>query len=158
MEDASTEGEGEKTTDVKKLIYIRAEHLLNITLTKTTLDLFQRIQTMFNDLYKKGTASDDDQEQAMVSIFNQTGYELHLHQIKGLKFSQDAKEEDGSEKNKDVYLKSNETLHLTIPGERLKATHLPSITEQVAKRKQQFQLEVRIKLIFFLFYFFIRID
>ncbi|CAF4353574.1 unnamed protein product, partial [Rotaria sordida] len=32
--------------DVKKVIFIRAEHLLNITLTKTTLDLGQRIQTM----------------------------------------------------------------------------------------------------------------
>jgi len=39
--------------DVKKVISIRTEHLLNISLTKTTLDLGQRIQIMFNSAYKK---------------------------------------------------------------------------------------------------------
>lgn len=35
-------------------------------------------------------------------------------------------------------------LKLTVPHERLDASHLPAITEQIAKRKQQFQLNVRI--------------
>ena len=33
---------------------------------------------------------------------------------------------------------------MTVPNERLSATHLPAIAEQVAKRKQQFQVQVSI--------------
>lgn len=32
---------------------------------------------------------------------------------------------------------------MTVPNERLSATHLPAIAEQVAKRKQQFQVEIQ---------------
>jgi hypothetical protein len=39
----------------------------------------------------------------------------------------------------------SESLHLTIPTERLSATHLPNISEQVANRKQGFQVQVRSK-------------
>ncbi|CAF4293937.1 unnamed protein product, partial [Rotaria sordida] len=81
----SKETEGDKANmDIKKVIYIRAEHLLNITLTKTTLDLGQRIQTMFNEAYKKGSSSDDDQEQTMLTILNQTGYRINIEDIIGL--------------------------------------------------------------------------
>jgi hypothetical protein len=47
-------------------------------------------------------------------------------------------------KEKQINLKLNEFLRLTIPEERLSATHLPSISEQVEKRKQQFSVEVRL--------------
>ncbi|CAF1525412.1 unnamed protein product, partial [Rotaria sordida] len=97
----SKETEGDKANiDVKKVIYIRAEHLLNITLTKTTLDLGQ-------------------------------------HYFFKLKFPDGEKPKD-----KSLKLKNNESLHLTIPQERLSATHLPAITEQVVKRKQQFNVQI----------------
>jgi hypothetical protein len=37
----------------------------------------------------------------------------------------------------------HELLHLTIPAKRLSATHLPTISEQVANRKQGFEVQVR---------------
>ena len=80
------EGEKEKemSMDPKKLILIHSEHLLNLTLTKTTLDLVQRLQIMFNEAYQKGSQSDDDQEQAMLHILNQTGYQINIHDIIGV--------------------------------------------------------------------------
>jgi hypothetical protein len=42
-------------------------------------------------------------------------------------------------------LKNEETLHLTILQEKLSATHLPAIAEQVAKRKQQVQVRFLFK-------------
>jgi hypothetical protein len=76
--------EGGMKLDVKKVIYIRAEHLLNVTLTKTTLDLGQRLLVIFNDAYKKGSTSDDDEEQAMLSVLNQTGYDITIDKITGV--------------------------------------------------------------------------
>ena len=70
------------------MILIRADHLLNLTLTKSTLDLFQRIQSMFSQAYQKGYSSTDDQEQAMLTIYNQTGYQIQLQQISGIKVSE----------------------------------------------------------------------
>ncbi|CAF3837772.1 unnamed protein product, partial [Rotaria sp. Silwood1] len=130
------EGDG-ANIDVKKVISIRAEHLLNITLTKTTLDLGQCIQTMFNETYKKGSSSDDDQEQAMLTILNQTGYQINIEDIIGIEFPNGEKPRD-----KSLKLKNSESLHLTIPEERLSATHLPAIAEQVLKRKQQFNVQI----------------
>ena len=66
---------------LNKIILIRADHLLNLTLTQTTLDLIQRIQLMFNQAYQKGYSSTDDQDQAM---FNQTGYHIQLQQRRGV--------------------------------------------------------------------------
>ena len=67
----SKEKEGGFNFDLKKVIFIRAEHLLNITLTKSTLDLGQRIQKLFNDAYKNGSSSDDDQQQEILAVLNQ---------------------------------------------------------------------------------------
>jgi hypothetical protein len=81
---ASEKKEGGMKLDVKKVIYIRAEHLLNVTLTKTTLDLGQRLSVMFNDAYRKGSTSDNDEEQAMLSVLNQTGYDITIDKITGV--------------------------------------------------------------------------
>jgi hypothetical protein len=80
----SIEKENSINFDIKKLISIRGEHLLNITLTKTTLDLVQRLQNMFNEAYQHGISSDDDQQQAMLSIHNYTGFSIQIKQIIGL--------------------------------------------------------------------------
>lgn len=87
MEDEKSEEKSESrlSSEVKKLISIEADHLLNVTLTKSTLDLFQRISTMFNDAYRKDDLiSDIDDEQAMLAIVNQTGVDLHLFNIQGI--------------------------------------------------------------------------
>jgi hypothetical protein len=39
-------------------------------------------------------------------------------------------------------LKNEETLHLTIPEERLSATHLPAIVEQVGKENNKFKFQL----------------
>ena len=44
----------------------------------------QRIQTMFNNAYKKGLSSDVDEEQAMLSIHNQTGFDIIISNIIGV--------------------------------------------------------------------------
>ncbi|CAF0900458.1 unnamed protein product [Adineta steineri] len=132
-----SEGGSGISLDMKKVICIRGEHLLNLTLTKTTLDLCQRLSTMFNEIYKQGLPSDIDEEQSMLSIHNQTGFDIIISNIHGIEFPDDNKSEE-----KTLNLKSNEIIHLTVPEERLTATHLPAIVEQVAKRKQQFQVQI----------------
>ncbi|CAF1065734.1 unnamed protein product [Adineta steineri] len=136
-EKSSPKGDG-MSLNIKKVISIRADHLLNLTLTKTSLDLSQRLQTMFNDAYKNNSSSDTVEEQAMLTILNQTGYNIKLDQIVGVQFTDD----DNNSDEKSFKLKNKETLRLTIPAERLSATHLPAIAEQVAKRKQQFQVHI----------------
>jgi hypothetical protein len=42
-----------------------------------------------------------------------------------------------------VFHKNSEALQLTIGEERLTATHMPAVAEQVAKRKQEFNVQVR---------------
>jgi hypothetical protein len=71
--------------DIKKVMHIHADHLLNVTLTKSTLDLVQHVQKMFNEAYQKNdSTSDDDQQQAMLSLVNQTGYPITIQDIIGI--------------------------------------------------------------------------
>lgn len=100
---------------------------------------------MFDDAYQKGLQSDEDQQQAMLTINNQTGFNVSIHHILDVQFP------DGdNDTNRSVDLKPDDSLRLTIPEERLRATHLPAIAEQISKRKQTFQLEVFLSS-FFLF-------
>jgi hypothetical protein len=41
-----------------------------------------------------------------------------------------------------IKLENNKSVNLTIPEDRLKATHFPAIVEQVEKREQKFQVKV----------------
>ncbi len=41
-----------------------------------------------------------------------------------------------------VIVQHEESVSMTVPGERLSATHLPAIVEQIAKRRQQFSVKV----------------
>ena len=40
---------------------------------------------MFSQDYQKGYSSTDDQQQAMLTIYNQTGYRIQLQQISRIK-------------------------------------------------------------------------
>jgi hypothetical protein len=59
---SSSSSSSEMKMDLNRVILIRADHLLNVTLTKTTLDLLERIQSMFDQAYEKGYSSTDDQQ------------------------------------------------------------------------------------------------
>jgi hypothetical protein len=39
---------------------------------------------MFNDVYNKGQTSDSDKEQSMLSIYNQTGYQIFIQHFIGV--------------------------------------------------------------------------
>ncbi len=41
-----------------------------------------------------------------------------------------------------INVEHEESIPIAVPGERLSATHLPAITEQIAKRRQQFSVKV----------------
>jgi hypothetical protein len=64
-------------------MFIRADQLLNITITKTGLDLVQRLSVLFNDVYNKRLPFTDD-NRPMLSLFNGTGRELFIDDLDGL--------------------------------------------------------------------------
>jgi hypothetical protein len=65
-------------------MFIRADQLLNITITKTGLDLVQRLSALFNDVYNKRLPFTDDDNQPMLALFNGTGRELIIDNLDGL--------------------------------------------------------------------------
>jgi hypothetical protein len=42
---------------------------------------------MFENAYKKGLTSDDDKQQAMLTIHNQTGFNIDIYDIIGIEVS-----------------------------------------------------------------------
>ena len=74
-----------KGSVAKQMIFVRADQLLNITVTKSGLELLQRLSTLFNDVYNKRLPpGDDDEDHPMISIVNRTGKEIlvdHLQRI-----------------------------------------------------------------------------
>ena len=78
--------ERQQENSAKRIISIHADQLLNITITKTGLDLLQRLSTFFNDIYNKRLPlnDDDDDEQPMLSVFNKTGRELLIDHLDGI--------------------------------------------------------------------------
>lgn len=73
-----------KRNEVKKLISIGSEYLLNITLTKSTIHLFKQIQLMFNESYEHSSSSDDDLQQSLLTIENLTGKQIEIEQLIGV--------------------------------------------------------------------------
>lgn len=76
--------EGVPSTQTKQIIFIRADQLLNLTITKTGLDLVQRLSTLFNDVYNKRLPSSDDDHQPMLALFNGTGQQVQIHHLEGV--------------------------------------------------------------------------
>ncbi|CAF3918749.1 unnamed protein product, partial [Rotaria sordida] len=128
--------DGTKILDAKHVIYIRADHPLNITVTKTMLNLAQRLSTTFKDAYNKRLLSDEDDDKSLLSIHNMTGYDVYIENITGVKFLDDKKFDTP------IHLKHLDSIPLTVPGERLSATHIPAISEQMINRKQEFSVKV----------------
>lgn len=66
------------------MILVRAYQLLNITITKTGLDLLQRLSLLFNDVYNKRLPPTEDDDEPMLSLFNATGQEILIENFDGL--------------------------------------------------------------------------
>ena len=84
MDEIKEEEEFSSQDQVKKLISIGSEHLLNVTLTKSTIHLFEQIQTMFNESYQHNSSSDDDLQQSLLTIHNLTGQHIRIEQLIGV--------------------------------------------------------------------------
>lgn len=87
--------EGISSSNSKQIIYIRADQLLNITLTKTGLDLVQRLSALFNDVYNKRLPMIDDDEQPILSLVNLTGREISIGNFDGVEVRRTIEEQEG---------------------------------------------------------------
>lgn len=76
--------EGLPSSKSKQVTVIRADRLLNITITKSGLELLQRLSALFNDVYNKRLPPSDDDDQPMLSLFNATGKEIIISNLDGL--------------------------------------------------------------------------
>ncbi|CAF4199282.1 unnamed protein product, partial [Adineta steineri] len=76
--------EGVPSSTSKQIVFIRADQLLNLTITKTGLDLVQRLSALFNDVYNKRLPFTEDNDQPMLSLFNGTGKEIFIDNLDGL--------------------------------------------------------------------------
>ena len=84
MSNASERKEEHPSANSKQIIFIRAEQLLNITLTKTGLDLVQRLSALFNDVYNQRLPFTEDDNQPMLSLYNATGKDLLIDSMDGV--------------------------------------------------------------------------
>jgi hypothetical protein len=143
--------EGTPSIGAKQLILVRADQLLNITITKSGLDLVQRLSALFNDVYNKRLPPTDDDDQPLLSVINKTGRELQLDHFIGLavrldhtsalttslslQFTSDAP--TGS-----VTLQQNESMPLNVYNENQIHGRLSVIEEQASKNPQEFSVKV----------------
>ncbi|CAF3861922.1 unnamed protein product, partial [Adineta steineri] len=133
-----TEEESKDITNVlnaKNKIHIRAEHLLSVIFTKTTFDLIQYLFKIFMNTYKYELLIID---KSILSLYNLTGYDILLDDLNGIQVN-------FGENNKfemPVKVKHGEIIPMKISNERLTATHLPAIEEQINKRRQEFSVEI----------------
>jgi len=138
--------------NAKNKIHIRSEDLLTVTLTKTSIDLGQRLSEMFSDAYKNDLPKkDDSDEEAILSLHNMTGYDILIDNITGVEVSLDfsilkmtilMKFADNTQSEILLNLKHKESIALTVSDEQLSATHLPTIAKSIGKRRQEFSVKV----------------
>ncbi|CAF1603445.1 unnamed protein product, partial [Didymodactylos carnosus] len=139
------EQEGEKKSEsnhaplasTKQIIFIRADQLLNLTITKTGLDLAQRLSALFNDVYNRRLPPGEDEEKPLLSMQNATGKELVLYNLDGIEFV---------DRNTSCILKDKDSIALTVPttgNDRTASTRLSVIEEQDYHRRQELSVKVR---------------
>ncbi|UJR16774.1 hypothetical protein I4U23_003674 [Adineta vaga] len=120
--------------NAKKKFHIRAENLLNITLTKSSFDLIERLTTVFMKAYNNKLSKDDDiEDKSILSVHNLTGYEVLLDDIKDMEIDE-----------MPIKLKYKDSIAMKVPKERLSSTHLPDIDDQIIKRQQEFSVQLKI--------------
>ncbi|CAF3870792.1 unnamed protein product [Adineta steineri] len=122
--------------DAKQVIFIRAEHLLNLTVTKSMLDITQRLSGILDQAYNQKSHGNSDEDKAFLSILNMTGEVVDIDHIIGVQFLED------SDLTTPVHLEHKDSVPLTVPKERLSATRIPAISDQIANRKQEFSIKM----------------
>lgn len=131
---------------------IRADQLLNLTLTKTGLDLLLRLSALFDDVYNKRLPMNEDDEQPILSITNETGKEVVLDQLNGVEVNRLSLRIEprkiflfqfGSDSTLSSFrLGKNEIVPLTVANERQPSSRLSVIEQLDSKRRQEFSVHV----------------
>ncbi|CAF4137741.1 unnamed protein product, partial [Adineta steineri] len=127
--------EGVPSSTSKQIVFIRADQLLNLTITKTGLDLVQRLSALFNDVYNKRLPFTEDNDQPMLSLFNGTGQEIFIDNLDGLEFAENMTLTSKA-------LKPNGFVPLVVANDRQSAARLSVIEEQDFKRRQEFGVKI----------------
>ncbi|CAF1265249.1 unnamed protein product [Rotaria sordida] len=132
---AQEQKESASSSKSKQIIFVRADQLLNITMTKTGLDLVQRLSALFNDVYNKRLPPTEDDDRPMLSLYNGTGRELFIDHLDGLQFATDPSLQSAT-------LKKNESIPLNVSHDHQKPGRLSVIDEQSFKRRQEFSVTI----------------
>ncbi|CAF4608864.1 unnamed protein product [Rotaria sp. Silwood1] len=121
--------------NAKQLISIRAHQLLNITITKTGLELIEHLSSLFNDIYNQRLPKNIDDNEPMLSLVNLTGQNLFIDNLNGLQFA------DNITWTSKV-IQQNESIPLNAFYERLSETYrLSVIEEQTSQNRQEFSVQ-----------------
>ncbi|CAF1073014.1 unnamed protein product [Rotaria sordida] len=129
--------------NAKQLISIGTQQLLNITITKTGLELIQNLSSLFNDIYNQRLPKNFNENESLLSLVNFTGQDIFIDNLNGLEFTDDITWTS-------KVMKQNESISLNAPVERLSSTYRLSVMEeQTFKKRQEFsiQFDDHIKLI-----------
>ncbi|CAF0869350.1 unnamed protein product [Rotaria sordida] len=128
--------EGIPSSDSKQIITIRADRLLNITITKAGINLIQRLSGLFNDVYNKRLPfTDDEINQPMLSVLNGTGQEITIAHLDGVEIAKNTSLTS-------INLKHNESIPLVVLNERHSTARLSVIEEQNLIRRQEFSVQI----------------
>jgi len=121
----------------KQMILIRADQLLNITITKTGLELVQRLSTLFNDVYNKRLPPGaDDEDAPLLSIHNRTGKEFHINELQRLQFL-------NAKDSKEIFVKNNDIVPLFIPSEaNARIARLSVMNEADFLQREEFSIHI----------------
>ncbi|CAF4508473.1 unnamed protein product, partial [Rotaria socialis] len=124
------------SSNLKQIISIRADQLLNITITKTGLDLIKHIYDLFTDAYNERIPLNiDDYDESMLSLCNATGKEVMIDNLDGIEFI-------GNRLSTSTNIKYNESISLITLTERQSAARLSVIAEQNSKRRQELSVKI----------------
>ncbi|CAF4323084.1 unnamed protein product [Rotaria sp. Silwood2] len=130
------EQKGVSSSKVKQIIFVRADQLLNITITKTRLNLVKHLSALFNDVYNKRLPPSDDDDLPMLSLCNETGREIFINHLDGLEFATDSSLQS-------ITLQTHESVPLNVFNEHQRAGRLSVIDEQNFKRREEFSVKVK---------------
>ncbi|CAF3681386.1 unnamed protein product [Rotaria sordida] len=123
------------STKSKTVILLRFDQLLNITMTKSGVELLQRLSALFNDVYNKRLPPSDDDDQPMLSLLNQTGQKITISNLDGLQFTNDSS-------IKSITLQQNDSIPLNIWYEHQTFGRLSVIDEQNRQRRREFSVQI----------------
>ncbi|CAF4656530.1 unnamed protein product [Rotaria sp. Silwood1] len=122
-------------TKSKTVILLRFDHLLNITMTKSGLELLQHLSALFNDVYNKRLPPSDDDDQPMLSLSNQTGQKIIISNLDGLQFA-------SNPSIKSITLQQNESIPLNVWHEHQIVGRLSVIDAQNRQQRQEFSVQI----------------